>query len=105
MTTVHKLEWTWVVRVGPFQHYMEAWETMMKIPTPEMTVVPFGDDPGKALFTAALGFDPAVSPPRIVTAASISGKRLRNQDRRFPGDGVQAPERTPRCQVGHGVEP
>ena len=76
MATVHRLEWTWVVRVGPFQHYMEAWETMMKIPTPEMTVVPFGDDPGKALFTAALGFDPAVSPPRIVTAASISGKRL-----------------------------
>jgi len=74
--TVHKLEWTWVVRIGPFQHYMEAWETMMKIPTPEMTVVPFGDDPGKALFTAALGFDPTVCPPRIVTAASISGKRL-----------------------------
>ena len=44
---MHKLEWTWVVRIGPFQHYMEAWETMMKIPTPEMTVVPFGDDPGK----------------------------------------------------------
>ena len=76
MASVHKLEWTWVVRIGPFQHYVEAWETMMKIPSPEMTVVPFGADPGRALFIAALGFDPAVSPPRIVTAASISGKRL-----------------------------
>lgn len=76
MASVHKLEWTWVVRVGPFRHYMEAWETMTKIPSPEMTVVPFGADPGRALFIAALGFDPAISPPRIVTAASISGKRL-----------------------------
>ncbi|MDD2518251.1 MAG: hypothetical protein PHR72_08785, partial [Synergistales bacterium] len=73
---VQALEWSWVAKVGPFQHYVKAWETMMKIPSPEMTVVPFSTDPGGALFFAALGFDPSVSPPRIVTAASISGKRL-----------------------------
>ena len=72
----HALEWSWVVRIGPFQHYLEAWDTMMKIPSPEMTVVPFSQTPGRALFVAALGFDPARRPPRIVTAASISGRRL-----------------------------
>jgi len=73
---VHALEWTWVVRIGPFPHYLEAWETMMKIPSPEMTVVPFSQNTSHALFVAALAFDPAETPPRIVTAASVSGRRL-----------------------------
>ncbi len=73
---VHDLEWSWVVRIGPFQHYLEAWEKMMKIPAPEMTVVPFTQSPSKAMFVAALRFNPASRPPRIVSAASISGKRL-----------------------------
>lgn len=70
------LEWSWIVRIGPFAHYFDAWDTMMKIPDPRMTVAPFAQSPGRALFVAALGFDPSVKPPRIVTASSISGKRL-----------------------------
>jgi hypothetical protein len=73
---IHELEWSWIVRIGPFQHYMEAWETMIKIPAPEMTVVPFTQSPSRAMFVAALRFDPAATPPRVVPAASISGKRL-----------------------------
>lgn len=70
------MEWSWLIRIGPFSHYFDAWETMMKIPVPGMTVAPFSQKPGRALFIAALGFDPAVRPPRIVTASSISGRRL-----------------------------
>lgn len=70
------LGWMWIVKIGPFAHYFDAWETMARIPAQGLTVAPFSQSPGRALYYAALGFDPAAAPPRIVTAASISGRKL-----------------------------
>ncbi|MEA3508733.1 MAG: phosphodiester glycosidase family protein [Synergistota bacterium] len=75
VTTV-ATEWSYIVRMGPYDHYLQAWESMIKIPfATGATVVPVAQSDSRAVFWALIELNPAAS-PQIVTAPSLAGRKL-----------------------------
>jgi len=76
VTTV-ATQWSYIVRMGPYGHYLQAWDAMMKIPFASgATVVPVAQSDSRALFWAMIELDPASARPKIVTAPSLAGRKL-----------------------------